>query len=90
MTFNFPKLRGERLIIAALLMILIAECIATFWQLEKMRGILETFGFLLLIISLITTGVRATRTKWPSYKGITMTVIGLGLCANRLPPLIDL
>ena len=87
MTIKFPKLRGERVIIAALLMILIADCITTFWQLEKLGAdekyhlqkylaeLLNSFGYLLLIVSLIITGIRTMRKKWPSYKGIAMTVL---------------
>jgi len=96
MTIKFPKLRGERVIIVALLMILIAECITTLWHLEKLGAdekfhlqkyltdLLNSFGYLLLIVSLIITGIRTMRKKWPSYKGIAMTVIGLCMCAIPL------
>ena len=96
MTINFPKVRGERLIIAALAMILIAEAITTFCHLEK-SGTDGKFHFLvsfvdsllwlgsfLMIVSLISTGIRKMRRSWPSFLGVAMLLIGLFLCAIPL------
>ncbi len=96
MTIKFPKVRGERLIIAALAMILIAEAITTFCHLEK-PGVdgkfhllvsfvdsISWLGSFLLIVSLITTGIRKMRRSWPSFLGVAMLLIGLCLCAIPL------
>lgn len=96
MSIKFPKVSGERLIIVALAMILIAEAITTFWNLEKvgadrrfqlqifLSNSLQTVGSLLLIVSLITTGIRKMRRTWPSFMGIAMLLVGLCLCAIPL------
>ncbi|MCM0082225.1 hypothetical protein L4X63_11550 [Geomonas sp. Red32] len=92
MAIKFPKVRGERLIIAALAMILVAEAITTFCHLDDGKvhfggssvESLSLFGSFLLIVSLITTGIRKMRRDWPSYSGITMLLIGLLLCAIPL------
>jgi hypothetical protein len=96
MNIKFPTVRGERLIIAALAMILVAEGITTFWHLDKvgadgrfqlqifLSNSLQMFGSLLLIVSLITTGIRKNRNKWPSFTGIAMLLVGLSLCAIPL------
>jgi hypothetical protein len=96
MSIKFPKVRGERLIIIALAMILIAEVISTFWNLEKvgadgrfqfqifLSNSLQMVGSLLLIVSLITTGIRKMRRTWPTFIGIAMLLIGLCLCAIPL------
>jgi hypothetical protein len=96
MTIKFPKVRGERLIIAALIIILITEAISTFWHLDKLGAdekfhlliflvdSLQSFGFFLLVSSLITTGIRKMRSAWSSLKGIAMLLIGLCLCAIPL------
>jgi hypothetical protein len=96
MTINFPKVRGERLIIAALAMILIVEAITTLCHLEKpgadgkfyfwvtLVDSLQSFGSFLLIVSLITTGIRKMRRSRSSFLGIAMLLIGLCLCAIPL------
>lgn len=96
MNINFPTVRGERLIIAALAMILVAEGITTIWHLDKvgadgrfqlqifLSNSLQMLGSLLLIVSLITTGIRKNRHKWPSFVGIAMLLVGLCLCAIPL------
>jgi hypothetical protein len=96
MSIKYPKVRGERLIIVALAMILIAEMITTFWHLEKvgadgrfqiqifLSNSFQMLGSLLLIVSLITTGIRKMRRTWPSFMGITMLIAGLCLCAIPL------
>jgi len=106
MKMKFPKLRGERLVIVALLMILAAELISNIWPLEypgansansvqkfiaqksSFQNVLvdrlELFGYFLLVISLISTGIREIRNKWKSFKGITMTIIGVCFCLYHL------
>lgn len=96
MNLKLPKIRGERFVIAALLMILVAEVFSTFWHLEKLRAddkfhmqcylaeSLELLGFFLLVISLISSGIRKLRVEWKSLKGISMTIIGIGFCLFQL------
>jgi hypothetical protein len=106
MKMKFPKLRGERLVIVALVMILVAELISNFWSLEypgantansvqkfiaqksSFQNVLvdrlELFGYSLLVISLISTGIRQIRNKWTSFKGIAMTIIGVCFCLYHL------
>jgi len=95
------RMRGEKIIIAALLMILAAEVGKAVWPMtaidsesaDAIRNFiaqknspknmlidaLDLFGFFLLTISLITTGLRCVRGKWKSIKGIALTIIGLGI-----------
>lgn len=93
---KFPKVRGERLIIIALSMILLAEVVSTIWNLESagadrrfqlqffLSNSLQNVGFLLLIVSLITTAIRKMRREGLSFTGIAMLLVGLVLCAIPL------
>lgn len=106
MTIKFPKVRGERIIIAALVMILAAEIGKAVWpmgatdsesadairnyvaQKSSLGNMLidkvELYGYFLLTMSLIATGMRCIRNKWSSIKGILLTIIGLGICLFHL------
>jgi len=106
MEMGIFRVRGERIIIAALIMILAAEFGKTIWPLaatdsESANAIrnyiaqksspknmlvdaLDLFGYFLLTISLIATGIRCLRKKWTSIKGIAMVLIGLWLCLYHL------
>ena len=96
MRIIFPKISGERLIIVSLAMILIAQAITAFWSLEKagadgrfqlqiyLSNSLQMVGSLLLIVSLITTGIRKMRRTWPSFMGLAMLLVGLCMCAIPL------
>lgn len=106
MKMRFFRIRGERIIIAALIMILAAEFGKTIWPLattdsESANAVrnfiaqknspknmlidaLGLYGYFLLTISLIATGIRCLRKKWTSIKGIAMVLIGLCLCLYHL------
>lgn len=103
---TFSKIRGERIIIAALMMILTAEFFKTIWPLDALDfettnaghkfiaqsnsiqntliSLLGLSGIYLLVISLISTGIRLLRNKWLNLKGIAMTMIGLLICLYNL------
>lgn len=106
MTIKLPKVRGERIIIAALVMILAAKIGKAFWpiattdpesadairnyvaQKSSLGNMLidkvELYGYFLLTLSLIATGLRCVRNKWSSIKGILLTIFGLGICLYHL------
>ncbi len=95
------RIRGEKIIIAALLMILAAEIGKTLWPMaefdsESVYAVrnyiaqknsakslfidsLSLYGFFLLTISLISTGIRRVRCKWTNIKGMALILIGLGV-----------
>lgn len=95
------RVSGEKIIIAALLMILAAEIGKTVWPMaasnsesaDAIRNFLaqksslkyklidsaNLYGFFLLTMSLIATGIRRVRKKWTNIKGITLTIIGIGI-----------
>jgi len=95
------RVSGEKIIIAALLMILAAEIGKAVWPMAatdsesadairmflaqksslkyKLIDSVNLFGFFLLTMSLIATGIRRVRSKWTSIKGIALTIIGLGI-----------
>jgi len=93
------RIRGEKIIIVALIMILAAEIGQTVWPMaaidsesaDAIRNYITQknsakslfidsvglYGFFLLTISLISTGIRRVRCKWTSIKGIALIIIGL-------------
>jgi hypothetical protein len=106
MEMRILRIRGERIIIAALIVILAAEVSKTIWPLattdsetanavrnfiaqknspkNMLIDALDLYGYFLLTISLIATGIRCLRKKWTSIKGIAMVLIGLCLCLYHL------
>jgi hypothetical protein len=99
-------LRGEKIIIVSLLMILASEIGKVIWPmaatdsesanaikqylLEKnsLKNILidkvELYGYFLLTMSLLASGIRCLRNKWSSVKGILLTIVGLAICLFHL------
>jgi len=95
------RIRGEKIIIVALIMILAAEIGQTVWPMAELdfgsadavrnyiaqknsaKNLLidsiSLYGFFLLTISLISTGIRQVRCKLTNIKGITLVILGLGV-----------
>jgi len=100
------RVRGEKIIIVALIMILAAEIGKTLWPMvatdsesaDAIRNYIAQknttknllidsvglYGFFLLTISLISTGIRRVRCKWTNIKGITLVIIGLGVLCYHI------
>jgi len=93
--------RGEIIIIAALIMILAAQIGNAVWPMaatdsecaDAIRNyiaqknttknvlidLVGIYGFFLLTMSLIATGIRRIRSKWTSIKGVALVIVGLGV-----------
>jgi len=100
------RIRGEKIIIVALIMILAAEIGKNLWpaaaidseSADAIRNYITQknsakslfidsvglYGFFLLTISLISTGIRRVRCKWTNIKGIALVILGLGVLCYHI------